>query len=60
MLDINEIKQIEFEMPENIMTVTLKKERVIDGINTDKIRVKTTLAMFTKKLEKLNKHKGLI
>jgi len=60
MLDINEIKQIEFTMPDNIMTVILKKERVIDGINTDKIKVKTTLAMFTKKLEKLNRHKGLI
>ena len=60
MLNLEEIKQIEFEMPSNIMTVHLHKDRIIDGINTDKIRVKTTLSVFMKKLAKLNKYKGLI
>jgi len=60
MLNLEEIKQIEFEMPSNVMTVILYKDRIIDGINTDKIRVKTTMKVFMQKLEKLNKHKGLI
>jgi len=60
MLNLEEIKQIEYELISKVMTVHLHKDRIIDGINTDKIRVKTTLSVFMKKLAKLNKYKGLI
>ena len=53
-MQLAEIKQIEFSVFDNIMTVYLKQKQNIDGINTNKVVYKCSMEIFQEKLNRLN------
>jgi len=57
MLTLTEIKQLEYELPAEIMRVHLHKPRNIKGMNTDIIEYKCDINVFYEKLNKYNSYK---
>ena len=54
---LSDIRQIEYELPSNIMRVHLKKPQNIDGLNVDVVEYRVSIDVFYEKLDKYNKYK---